>query len=195
MPLSVETPYDAGPRLLRDVWALTAIAIVIMGLRIVAKLRIKKFGWDDVLMIAALFVSIAGSAMVTLAVEHGFGRHVWDINERMVPKVIMYDYVAQSVGLSGGTIGRIAFIVFIIGLLGIMRSHRIILWVLVCLQVIVNMMFILIIFLQCPGHASAIWQHPGQARCWDLHVQAYYGYFQGCKDILSLRLDHGRPPG
>lgn len=133
----------------------------------------------------AQLVSIAGSAMVTLAVEHGFGRHVWDINERMVPKVIMYDYVAQSVGLSGGTIGRIAFIVFVIGLLGIMRSHRIILWVLVCLQVIVNMMFIVIIFLQCPGHASAIWQHPGQAKCWDPHVQAYYGYFQGCKDILS----------
>lgn len=66
MPLSVETPYDAGPRLLRDVWALTAIAIVIMGLRIVAKLRIKKFGWDDVLMIAALVSSSSSCTAIAL---------------------------------------------------------------------------------------------------------------------------------
>ncbi|BDD58943.1 hypothetical protein MAP00_004179 [Monascus purpureus] len=66
MPSSAETPYDAGPRLLRDVWALTAIAIVIMGLRVIAKLRIKKFGWDDVLMIVALVRSPSPCTAITL---------------------------------------------------------------------------------------------------------------------------------
>lgn len=46
--------YDSGPQLLRDVWALTAVAIVILILRITAKLRIGKFGTDDLLMTFAL---------------------------------------------------------------------------------------------------------------------------------------------
>jgi hypothetical protein len=46
--------HDAGPQLLKDVWALTATAILIVVLRIIAKLRIGKFGPDDLLMGFAL---------------------------------------------------------------------------------------------------------------------------------------------
>jgi hypothetical protein len=49
-----DSTYDAGPRLLRDVWGLTAVAILIVILRIVAKCRIGKFGADDLLMAFAL---------------------------------------------------------------------------------------------------------------------------------------------
>lgn len=45
---------DSGPRLLREIWALTALGILIIVLRIIAKIKIRKFGWDDILMIAAL---------------------------------------------------------------------------------------------------------------------------------------------
>lgn len=46
--------YDAGPQLLKEVWTLTATAILIVVLRIIAKLRIGKFGPDDLLMGFAL---------------------------------------------------------------------------------------------------------------------------------------------
>jgi hypothetical protein len=49
-----DSTYNAGPQLLRDVWGLTAVTIVILILRIVAKLRIRKFGADDLLMAFAL---------------------------------------------------------------------------------------------------------------------------------------------
>lgn len=120
--------------------------------------------------------------MVTLAVSHGFGRHARDVTEPDAPQIIMYDYLAQAFGFGGGTLGRIAFIVFIVGILGIKRSHRIILWCLVALQLIINFVFVLIILIQCSGHASAIWANPGKAKCWDFRVQSYYGYFQGCED-------------
>jgi len=55
MSLSIrDAPYDAGPRLLRDVWGLTAVSIVVVILRIIAKSRIGKFGADDLLMAFAL---------------------------------------------------------------------------------------------------------------------------------------------
>ena len=47
-------PYNDGPRLLQDIWGLTGLGIVVVGLRIVARLRIHRFKWEDVLMIFAL---------------------------------------------------------------------------------------------------------------------------------------------
>lgn len=119
--------------------------------------------------------------MITLAVHFGFGQEVTTLSETAVSKVILHDYIAQAFGLAGGAIGRVSFIVFIIGLLVQKSSQRIALWVLVSLQVAVNSLFIIIIFVQCPGHESAIWDDSGKRKCWDLHVQAYYGYFQGGK--------------
>lgn len=49
-----DSEYDSGPQFLRDVWALSAIAILVVILRIFAKFRIAKSGWDDVLMALAL---------------------------------------------------------------------------------------------------------------------------------------------
>ncbi|KAF9243033.1 hypothetical protein DTO013E5_2566 [Penicillium roqueforti] len=171
---------DHGPRLLRDIWALTGIAILIVVLRVIAKIKIRKIGWDDILMVSALCLTIVGSALITVGIKYGFGRHVWDLNTTTaVPKVIMYDYLTQTFGIAGGTLGRISFIVFVIQLLGTRRSHRVILWVIVGLQIVTNVMLIIILFVQCPGHGSAIWTQNGKDKCWDYRVQAYYGYYQG----------------
>lgn len=47
-------PDDSGPRLLREIWALTALSILIVTLRVIAKIRIQKFACDDILMTLAL---------------------------------------------------------------------------------------------------------------------------------------------
>lgn len=119
--------------------------------------------------------------MITLAIHIGFGQKVWALSDAAVSKVIMHDYLTQTFGLAGGAIGRVSFIVFIIGLLVQLSSQRIVLWVLAALQAVVNSLFIAILFMQCPGHASAIWDHSGKQKCWDTRVQAYFGYFQGGK--------------
>ncbi|KAJ6001228.1 hypothetical protein N7481_001637 [Penicillium waksmanii] len=180
MPLSTsDSSYDSGPRLLRDVWGLTAVAIVVVILRIIAKLRIGKFGADDLLMAFALCTALVGSIMITLAIQLGFGQKLSAIDPSNVSKVIMHDYLTQTFCLAGGAMGRVSFVVFIIGLLVQKSSQKIALWTLVGLQVVVNTLFIIIIFVQCPGHESAIWDYSGKRKCWDVHVQAYYGYFQG----------------
>ena len=119
--------------------------------------------------------------MITVATKHGFGKKVGDLSNGNVSKVIMFDYLAQTFGLAGGALGRVSFIVFVLGLLVSRQWHRVAFWTLIALQLIVNSMFIIILFVQCPGHASAIWEHADKAKCWNTQVQAYYGYFQGCE--------------
>lgn len=101
----------------------------------------------------------------------------------------MYDYLGQTFGICGGVMGRISFIALINALLATRKEYRAILWALMAAQIIVNVLFILIIFLQCPGHASAIWsQSEDSGNCWDLRVQTYYGYFEGCKSFCMYCL-------
>ncbi|KAJ5724386.1 hypothetical protein N7493_006114 [Penicillium malachiteum] len=171
--------HDDGPQLLRDIWGLTATAIVIVILRIIAKLRIGKFGPDDLLMGFALCLATVGSAMMTIGIHYGFGQNVDNLSDERVSKVIMFDYLTQTFGLAGGALGRMSFIVFIIGLLVSRQWHRLVFWILIGFQLIINSMFIIILFVQCQGHASAIWEHSDKAKCWSTLVQAYYGYFQG----------------
>lgn len=124
--------------------------------------------------------------MITLGIQHGFGQKVGDIDADDVTKVIMFDYLTQTFALAGGALGRISFIVFVIGILVSKQWHRAVFWGLVAMQVLVNSMFIIILFVQCPGHASAIWEHSDKSKCWNTKVQAYYGYFQGGEKDLSL---------
>ncbi|KAJ6145399.1 hypothetical protein N7470_009294 [Penicillium chermesinum] len=101
------------------------------------------------------------------------------LSEEAASKVIMFDYLAQTFGLAAGAFGRISFIVFILGLLTSRLWQQVVLWILVALQITVNAVFIVILFVQCPGHQSAIWQHSDKEKCWSTHVQADYGYVQG----------------
>lgn len=47
------TQPDLGPALEKGIWAAVIIAAVIVGLRVFAKIKIKRFGIDDGLMILA----------------------------------------------------------------------------------------------------------------------------------------------
>ncbi|CEN61302.1 hypothetical protein ASPCAL07958 [Aspergillus calidoustus] len=167
-----------GPHLLRDVWAFAGVSIVVMFLRILARARIKKFSWDDMLMAFALTLALVGSAILTIAVRKGYGSPIDQVSKPST--VILYDYIGQTFGIAGGVAGRVAFVIFILGILGVDKRDRVTLWAFVGGQVVINPLFILIVFLQCPGHASAILSHSDDAeKCWDLRVQTYYGYFQG----------------
>lgn len=94
----------------------------------------------------------------------------------------MFDYLGQTFGLSATCVGRVAFSIYLLGVLRAARWQKAILWSLIAAQVITNILSLLIMFLQCPGQGSAIWNMPGKQKCWDVRVQAYYAYFQGCEN-------------
>ena len=49
-----EEDYNSGTGVLATAWAFTVAAVVIMALRVVAKIKINNFNVDDVVMIIAL---------------------------------------------------------------------------------------------------------------------------------------------
>lgn len=65
---------DVGVALLRDTWGLTSTAFVVIALRVVAKLRIHKFGLDDILMIFAQVSISYFPPYCSVMLNSGFGR-------------------------------------------------------------------------------------------------------------------------
>lgn len=61
---SDSSSHDSGPRLLQDIWGIAAVGILIVILRMIAKLRIRQLGWDDALMACPLVCGIRVSPSV-----------------------------------------------------------------------------------------------------------------------------------
>jgi hypothetical protein len=119
--------------------------------------------------------------MVTTSVHYGFGRSVTTISPHDLPLAGMYDYFSHGFGLSGCLLARMAFILYLINLLGARKLHRVALWILLVSQFVTNFLCILLIYIQCPGNPSAIWNPSIKAYCWSPVVQSDYGYFIGSK--------------
>lgn len=51
--LASTTSFNAGIPLRRDVWGVVSLSLLAVALRVLAKLRMHQFRWDDVLMCTA----------------------------------------------------------------------------------------------------------------------------------------------
>jgi hypothetical protein len=126
--------------------------------------------------------------MVTTSVHYGFGRSVTTINPKDLPSALKYDYLSHGFGFAGSLLARIAFTLYLINLLGAAKIHRTILWTLLVIQLVINFITILFIYIQCPGHPSAMWDPSIKAYCWSPVVQLDIGYFSSCRCPLKSLL-------
>ncbi|KAJ6038931.1 hypothetical protein N7499_003225 [Penicillium canescens] len=145
--------YNAGTGVLATAWAFTAAAIVVMALRVVAKVKIANFNVDDVVMIIALVFLIASAACVTVAIQAGLARNPTITHEQEVQASIGY-LVSLSISIISCATGRIAFIMYLRRLVPLQSKTRIVLWLLLGLQPPVNLVPVLLMYLQCKDVAA-----------------------------------------
>ncbi|KAL4973063.1 hypothetical protein BDW66DRAFT_168888 [Aspergillus desertorum] len=67
---------NSGPALMKGIWAAMAVASVITILRVIAKIKIRHFRANDILMIAALTLSIVSTVFLTISIRRGFGSNL-----------------------------------------------------------------------------------------------------------------------
>ncbi|KAJ6041641.1 uncharacterized protein N7446_010481 [Penicillium canescens] len=145
--------YNAGTGVLATAWTFTAAAIVVMALRVVAKIKIANFNVDDVAMIIALVFLIASTACVTVAIQAGLARNSTITHEQEVQASIWY-LVSQSISIISCATGRIAFIMYLRRLVPLQSKTRTALCLLLWLQPPVNLVPVLLMYLQCKDVAA-----------------------------------------
>jgi len=91
--------------------------------------------------------------------------------------------LCQGWGVASAMFGRIAFCLYLLQFAGTSRIHKMVLYVLIGSQAFVNMLTIILIYVQCGAQVEALWDHSIAATCWSPLVQRDFGFFQSGESL------------
>lgn len=173
--------------MLQAIWSMDAIAAIIVALRLVASgFVLRKVTVADYLMVAALLFGISNNICITISEHYGLGRHIMYLTPFQIVNALKWQTIAEPLGIMSPTIGRIAFAVYMLKLVGLDRRKIWTLYFCIVFSAVVNLLCIILIFVQCE-HVQSIYDTHVPGWCWSKNVQADYGYFQGvCLFFIPL---------
>ncbi|PWY66486.1 hypothetical protein BO94DRAFT_528621 [Aspergillus sclerotioniger CBS 115572] len=180
-----------GPELLAAVWTMSALSIVVVSLRSIGNAKFGNFQISDLVTLFALILLFIAAVLSTVAVDYGYGQTASSLELHHAMNSLKYSTISQAIVTLAATAGRLAFIVYLIELLAARKLHRIILWILVPCQVIVNVISVFLLFYQCTTHIDELFNPSESNHCMSLTVQIDYAYFQGsfnsaCDLLLAI---------
>ena len=122
---------------------------------------------------------LIAAAISNVAVDFGYGLAAGSQGPNHESNSLKYSAISQAIVVLAATAGRIGFILYLIELLAARTLHRMVLWLLIPFQILVNVFSVFLLFFQCSVHVGELF-HPGQqSHCESLDIQIKYGYFQG----------------
>ncbi|KAL4971901.1 hypothetical protein BDW66DRAFT_155223 [Aspergillus desertorum] len=174
-----------GFALARGMWAANAIAAVILILRVIAKIKLRQFRFDDVLMLVAWATTLAATVLLQKSVDHGFGTNlellVGTPDLKIVLKAIAIEI--PLVTISTG-IARCAFALYIIAILGNKRKYQIPLWTAMLLQLAGNIVSGVLPLSICEN-VRVLWDATVKTHCGDSAAVIKFAYFSSAVNTAS----------
>lgn len=163
-PFGMGFPRDVA----NDGWRLyilSLVMIVLAGLFVVARLFIRvskaQTGWDDLAVVASLFMSIMVSVCMQLAIENGYGMHKADLRTDELRYALKLFFIAQTPYKISICLNKLSAILF-------------------CLRIFVSPQFRIAAFTvmgiivawSVGGVGATIWQCVPVAGAWDKSLNA-----------------------
>ncbi|KAK0624997.1 hypothetical protein B0T17DRAFT_466531, partial [Bombardia bombarda] len=171
------------------------LGLALLAARIYTRARIvRKMGWDDWTMIVATILAVVASAIVTMEVHYGVGKHAAYIPPPDLIKAVKWIWLSAPFSTMSACFGKISIALLIMRINGNRnKPYTIFLWVLIVLLFIINLLLSIITFAQCTPvywlweqlNPISAMQGGGGGSCWDPNIQKNYGYFQGAFSALS----------
>ncbi|KAJ6118741.1 hypothetical protein N7471_013361 [Penicillium samsonianum] len=159
---------------LEGTWALGAVAIVVVMLRVFAKSRLRHIGSDDLTMIASLGFALAASILFTIEVlDYGFASGRPGVVE---VTALEYYTITEVCSVASTCLGRIAFILYLLPVLSTRKFFKISLWILFAMQIVANFVMIVLILSQCHD-IRGVWDPKYATNCMEDYIQLRFGYF------------------
>ncbi|KAJ5482961.1 hypothetical protein N7539_006407 [Penicillium diatomitis] len=167
-----------GESLEKGIWAAVIISAVIVALRIFAKIKIKRFAADDILMIFAQILIIVSTAFLSLSVRHGFGINLSHLEAADREAVLKYIAIQIPLVTISTTTARTAFIIYLLAVLGTNKGYRIALWVLCVIQAAGNIASAVLPLSICKD-ARALWSLEAaiHTTCGDVKAVINFAYY------------------
>ncbi|KAF2246309.1 hypothetical protein BU26DRAFT_461975 [Trematosphaeria pertusa] len=179
MTLPSEGDADRGGLMIKFLWSFGGIAGVILATGLYAKIRLlRHLRSTDYMVIMAYICAIIQNALLTEACRWGLGRHSRYLDRAEKYQTMKFIFLCQGWGVASPMFGRISICLLLLNFVVSNLRLKWFLWFLVITQAVVNILTIVLIYVQCGSHVSALWDPEVDAKCWSPLVQRNFGFFQ-----------------
>lgn len=212
---SADTTENLGPALVAVAWVFAAVAVIVVAARFYVRRNIvHRLTLDDWIILFTLvctvfpcgrflalhglrltfsgayqLLAIGDSIFVTLAVSWGLGQHVGTLDQLHQMNSIKWVFLCEIFAIMCPGFGRISYAILLLSIVTPTKSRQVFLWTIIAVQFVVDVGTVIISMAQCQP-IERFWDHSIEGSCWDVHVQQYTGFFQGCK----RKMRHTRRP-
>ncbi|KAK2603347.1 hypothetical protein N8I77_009811 [Diaporthe amygdali] len=170
-------------------WVGAAISILCVVLRIYSRLFITRSpGWDDAILVFAAVFKIINTALNTVSVSYGIGRHVYYLSDDDIVDTLYYESILRPIGIAAIFLPKLAVVILIIRLMGTAKRG---VW---CLYSVIGILFItfalaiILFFAQC-SPADHLWHPFSPADCFPSYVidgSAYVAAYMEAWKLISF---------
>ncbi|KAI1761230.1 hypothetical protein GGR53DRAFT_469520 [Hypoxylon sp. FL1150] len=168
-------------------WVLGSLVIIVCTVRLWGRVYVlHQTGWDDFFMVLGALSAIVSSALVTVAVSHGLGRHQSDIKDlHDLSEAMKYTILAPVISIISSSSSKISIFIFLLRLMGMTakRWHIYFLWGVCILMVVINIVAITLMCLSCDPTAPQD-EKSLDVLCQNPTIQVYGGTIQAAYNAL-----------
>ncbi|KAH8742343.1 integral membrane protein [Diaporthe sp. PMI_573] len=176
---------DRGPRLEAAYWTWSAVSILMLCLRIYARVKIRGLGWDDWMMVITVILFVITACFVTYMASIGGARHVFYLSPEQTMEAVKWSWISQPWAIFLFATGKASVAILILRFMS--RNtvwRRALLYFIIVTIFIINSLGCIFTFVQCDP-PRALWNPTIKANCWDPSVQQNYNYFLAAWNIAA----------
>ncbi|KAK9424385.1 putative Integral membrane protein [Seiridium unicorne] len=181
---------DRGPELLIITWVFTALAIILVALKLFTRQRfLQGLGWDDFFIFLSLILIVIGTSLFTYAVYPlGMGKHAAELGRQRASEVVRIILIAGPFGVMAYSFPNISVAILLQRLLAPNKLRTSLLYLLVCLQVVISAVSCILLLAQCRPTES-LWNPTIQATCFPPKTVSKFSFLVGWPLALTAFTD------
>lgn len=175
----------AGHTLAIAMWAMTALSLGLVGLRLYTRIRIVRFvGIEDHMYAWTGIFMLVFAACIQVAVHFGLGRSFWTLSPDESSRAIFWTYVANSFAISGNALAKLCMGFFLLRVVQL-KWQKLALWFLIVVTVGTSVTLVVMLWNQTtPRKASwDVLRTPGE---WNIQIQPMSVGLGGMLDRLCM---------
>ncbi|TLS28451.1 hypothetical protein PpBr36_01423 [Pyricularia pennisetigena] len=162
--------WNPGMQLACAMWALTAMSLALVALRLYTRIRIIKFvGAEDHMYAWTGLFLLLFTCFIQVGVHHGLGRSFWSLGLDDSSDAIFWTYVANTFAITGNAMAKLSMGLFLLRVVQI-TWQRVALWALIAITAGTSIALTVMLWNQTTP-VKASWDPLRTPGTWNIQIQ------------------------
>ncbi|KAI2777749.1 hypothetical protein F4815DRAFT_479838 [Daldinia loculata] len=159
-----------GHHLAYAMWAMAALSLALVALRLYTRIRIIKFvGAEDYMYACTSIFFLLFAIFIQISVHYGLGQNFWTLSIDDTANSIFWTYVANTFAITGNAMAKLSMGLFLLRVVQV-RWHKIALWTAVVITTATSFILVIMLWNQTTP-IKASWDPLRTPGIWNIRIQ------------------------